>query len=150
MNAQPLNSTDQAAVLELLAKGASPAGVCRQLELSLADFFHTTQYDPEFRRRVETTQHSLGQNVASALYKAAMEGNVTAQTFWLRQSPPPGWTGKDAKMTTDDLDRMTDDELLDLARAHGVALPPEIETEARAAGRDAAPRRLPAEPAADE
>jgi hypothetical protein len=150
VKAQPLNQTAQDELLELLSQGASPPAACRKLGLSLADFFHTTQRDPQFRRRVEMTHHALGQNVASALYRAAMKGNVAAQTFWLRFSPPPGWTGKDANMTTDDLDRMTDDELLELARAHGVDLPPEIEAEARTTGGEEAPRRLPAEPAADE
>jgi hypothetical protein len=137
-------------LLELLAKGLSPAAACAKLGLPLEDFFHTAQYEPEFRRRVESVPESLGHNVASALYAAAMTGNVSAQTFWLRQRPPTGWTGKDAAVTTDDLDRMTDDELLELARAHGVDLPPEIEAEARTADRDTAPRCLPAQPAADE
>ena len=150
MDAQFLNQTDQDSLLELLSRGASPAGACKQLGLSIADFFHTTQRDREFRRRAETVHHLLGQNVSSALYKAAMEGNVTAQTFWLRHSPPPGWTGENAKMTTDDLDRLTDDELIELARAHGVDLPPEIATEAGTIGGEETPRRLSAEPDADE
>jgi len=147
---QLFQPTEQEALLELLSRGASPAAACRQLGRSIADFFHATQNDPEFRRRVQRVHHALGQNVAAALYKAAMEGSVTAQTFWLRHSPPPGWTGDTSDMTADELEKLSDDELIDLARAHGVALPPEIEATLESHGGEEVSDRVPPKPAADE
>ena len=71
----------------------------------------------------------LSQNVLMAFYRQAMEGNVSAQTNWLKAMPPPGWDGVPAiehvpLFTFDEtLDELTDDELLNLARAMEIEVP---------------------------
>jgi len=127
-----LTAQQQQLVLQLLLRGASPAGACQQLGVSAFTFARTFRDDQHFRKRVEEVQQMLGQNVASALYRAALEGNVSAQTFWLKTKPPPGWQTDhpetDQPRTFDDFfDQLSDHELLELARAMGVDLSPEIE-----------------------
>jgi len=150
VSAAVFTKSEQQAAVELLSGGLSPAGVCRKLGRSLAEFFNTLNRDLSFRDEVQSVPTVLGQNVASALYKAALEGNVTAQTFWLRNNPPPGWKGDDADTMTDPFESMTDDELIELARTQGIALPPEVEAAIESANGEDVPRRLPQEPPADE
>lgn len=44
-----------------------------------------------FRKRMDRVPDLLSQNVAASLYQAAMKGSVTAQTFYLKNLPPPEW-----------------------------------------------------------
>lgn len=52
-----------------------------------------------FRKRMDRVPDLLSQNVAASLYQAAMKGSVTAQTFYLKNLPPPEW---DAAAAEDD------------------------------------------------
>ena len=45
----------------------------------------------KFRTRAVGVSDVLSQNVAAQLYQTAMKGSVTAQTFYLRNQPPPEW-----------------------------------------------------------
>ncbi len=141
---------EQNAFLELLSRGASPALACKQIGRPLAAFFHTAEQDDAFRQRLETVETSLAQNIATALYKAAMEGNVTAQTFWLRNNPPPGWNQGDSKVTNDDLEKLSLAELIALAEAHGVAVPLEVEPRTESPGGEPSSGGVSPHPATDE
>lgn len=106
----------------MLEQGGSPALACRQLGLPLSAFEEALQRDEKFRRRAGEIETALGQNVVAALYRSAMEGSVTAQTFWLKHRPPAGWKPEDRERPADQepLQRMTDHELIELARTLGV------------------------------
>ncbi len=145
-----LTADEQDAILDLLSRGASPAVACRQIGRSLAEFFRTAEEHDGFRQRLDTVEISLAQNIAAALYKAAMEGSVTAQTFWLRNNPPPGWNPGDQKVTNDDLEKLSLAELIALAEAHGVAVPPEIEPRTEPPGGGPASGGVSTNPASDE
>ncbi len=110
-------------MLNLLIRGASPALACAQLGLSLDDF-HTWLADESFRQQLEQSQQTLSRNVAAALYRSAMEGSVSAQTFYLKHLPPPEWPLTEPAETPDNpLHQLSDDELLERCRAHGIDLP---------------------------
>ena len=51
----------------------------------------------KFRTRATVVSDVLSQNVAAQLYQTAMKGSVTAQTFYLRNQPPPEWPGDEAE-----------------------------------------------------
>jgi hypothetical protein len=128
-----LSSNDQQSLLALLAKGASPAAACQHLRLPVTTYNHTIDTDDTFRRQLDHIQTLLSQNVAASLYRTAMEGNVTAMTFWLKASPPPGWSDSQLQVlqpaTFDEtLNQLSDADLAQLARAMGVDLPRESET----------------------
>ncbi|MCA8993397.1 MAG: hypothetical protein KDA88_15520 [Planctomycetaceae bacterium] len=99
--------------LQLLARGASPAAACMQLNLSVTVVLNRITTDETFRDRLDQIHNVLSQNVAAALYRSAMEGSVSAQTFFLKNCPPPEWPGEDAaRLGVDDgLDELSDEEL---------------------------------------
>lgn len=126
---------DRTALLALLQRGASPAGACAQLGLPLSLYLRTYESDPEFRSASDAIPQILHRNVAAALYRAALEGNVSAQTAWLRMWRPLGWDPPAASERPDPrgaalLDDLSDDELRQLARVLDVPLPAEPPPEA--------------------
>jgi hypothetical protein len=94
-NRRPLSAAEQGELIDLLLRGASPLIACRAMDVAVERYWLTLRKQPRFRTAVGTVYDTLGRNVVAALYKAAMEGNVAAQRFWLLQrradewSPPP-------------------------------------------------------------
>ncbi len=113
----------------MLQRGASPFGACQQLGISLSAVKETYLADKNFSKQIDQVPNVLSQNVAAALYRQAMEGNVSAQIYWLKTLPPPGWsqaTTSPIPLTFDEtLDQLSDEELIELARAMGVDLSPQ-------------------------
>lgn len=140
--------------LEMLSRGASPLGICREMELSPGSVARTLAEGKGFREQCDQMARFLDQNVETAVYLAAMKGNVSAQTLWLRHRPAPGWGGLAAEGGAgvgDDADlweRLTDEELVERARAAGLAIPAEIDVGDGTAGGLPFPRRFSAEPEA--
>lgn len=99
--------------LHLLARGASPAAACLQLNLPVTLVLNHINTDAGFRDRLDQIHDVLSQNVAAALYRSAMEGSVSAQTFFLKNCPPPEWpvAGATGPTPQDGLDDMSDEEL---------------------------------------
>ncbi|MFG0331861.1 MAG: hypothetical protein ACF8TS_00740 [Maioricimonas sp. JB049] len=122
-----LSDAEQEEYLQLMLRGASPAAACLQLGLPVGNILRTMERQPEFRERLRQVRELLSQNVAAALYRAAMEGSVSAQSFYLKNQPPPEWPQPD-EANSDLDDTMSNDELLDRCRAAGLAVPPEVET----------------------
>lgn len=130
-------------LLALLERGVSRSAACRKLGIAYASYLLTREQDPDFDRDVEIALSAIDQNVAMALYKSAMEGSVTAQTFWLKSRRPEGWDSPreprqhnrtrsqpspetPQPVTDEELANLSDRELIERARAEGVELPPEI------------------------
>ncbi|MBX3439647.1 MAG: hypothetical protein KF861_19315, partial [Planctomycetaceae bacterium] len=90
-HAKRLVPAAQESYLHLLTRGASPAAACGQIGMSVLDVLATIEQDEAFRLRLEQVNVLLSQNVAAALYRSAMEGSVSAQTFFLKNQPPPNW-----------------------------------------------------------
>ena len=132
-----LTSELERSFLELLSRGASPAAACRELGVSVSRIQQALVEDEEFRACWEEVNVTLSQNIQAALYRSAMEGNVSAQTYWLKSNPPPGWSPdsmEPLESIDEFFDELSDDELLDLARAMEINLPPEIEAKIAQAG----------------
>jgi hypothetical protein len=84
----------------------------------MLDQFREWSADPEFQARLTQSQAVLSQNVAAALYRSAMEGSVSAQTFYLKHLPPPEWPAVEATAPDlpEHLTHLTNAELLELFR----------------------------------
>ncbi len=70
-----------------------------------------------FRKRMDRVPDLLSQNVAASLYQAAMKGSVTAQTFYLKNLPPPEWDVEDdeaASPESGEFENLTVDQLRQL------------------------------------
>ncbi|WP_437229944.1 hypothetical protein SH661x_001702 [Planctomicrobium sp. SH661] len=98
--------------LLLLARGASPSGACKELNISLVTVAELIEQDEEFRKLLARVNELLSQNVAAALYRSAMEGKVTAQTFYVKNWPPPDWSRAEDDPLSRQLNDLTDDELI--------------------------------------
>jgi hypothetical protein len=133
----PLTTSQQSAILDLLYRGASPAGACAQVGVSVEAFLKTVDDDEEFRAKVRDIAGILSGNVMAVLYRTAMEGNVSAQQAWLKLFPPPTFAepAADGPMTFDELlGDLSDDELVELARAVGVDVQDQVEANLAAEG----------------
>ncbi|MFN0199340.1 MAG: hypothetical protein ACKVT0_21530 [Planctomycetaceae bacterium] len=116
-----LTADEQQSFLDFLLRGASPAGACTELGLSLDVVERTRDRDDSFREQLELTIVTLSQNVLSALYRTAMKGSVTAQKFWLENHPPPAWGAERASPADHHpLEELSDDELIELAKAYEI------------------------------
>ncbi len=119
-----LSVTQQEMYLHVLTLGASPAAACGKVGATPMDVLTTLDNDAKFREQVDRVTVLLSQNVAAALYRSAMEGSVSAQTFFLKNKPPPDWqSGTDPELTSDHLKGLSDEELFNLCRASGIDLP---------------------------
>jgi hypothetical protein len=115
------------AYIELLEGGQSPAAACGELSLTRDAVREALQADAALRERAGEVYAVLSENVLAALYRAATDGNVTAQGVWLKLHPPAGWgAAREAQpgpATFDSvLDGLSDEELDELARAVGGGL----------------------------
>ena len=110
-----LTRQQQDEYLTLLTKGASAAAACQKLGISITALLVTMEQSPKFRTRAISVSDVLSQNVAAQLYQTAMKGSVTAQTFYLRNQPPPEWpTDEEEAAVPPDLAHLTTAELLSL------------------------------------
>lgn len=107
---------EQRGVLEYLLRGASALIACRQLGLTVARYWLTQRCDPGFAACIQEINDTLSDNVAAALYKTAIEGNVSAQQFWLRKRPAPAWDVSRKPVSADDLQELKEDQLDEAAR----------------------------------
>ena len=120
-----LTSAQQARCLKLMLIGASAPMACAALKVSITSFQRSVDEDAEFAQRLQQTQGGLSQNVAARLYRTAMEGNVSAQRYYLQLRPPPEW--KDASASAVDLEELEPNELADEYRAAGLDIPAELQ-----------------------
>lgn len=102
-----------------------------QLGIPLTAILDQLKIDAPFRERFETVQNLLSHNVAAALYRSAMEGSVSAQTFFLKSRPPQEWLSPEGEgsiasttpPTDDGLEELTVEELLELMREEEIPPP---------------------------
>jgi hypothetical protein len=122
-----LTIDEQQKYLLLLSRGASPASACLQLKIALPVVSATLEHDLAFQKLFQRVNELLSQNVAAALYRSAMEGSVSAQTFYLKNRPPPEWPGL-LNVSAPEAEDLTDDELVASFRQEATALLAQLET----------------------
>lgn len=77
--------------LKLLAKGVSRSNACKKVGIHRSTFnAHYKKY-PRFREQVLQAEMDANELVEQALFKAALDGNVTAQQVWLYNRCPDRW-----------------------------------------------------------
>ena len=119
-----LSRAQQEQYLDLLARGASSLAACERLGVSAVDVQATLERDDVFRERHALAQALLRQNVATALYRSAMKNNVSAQTSFLKNQPPPHGKDRDASAAdSSPYEHMSDEEFFAFCRASGISWP---------------------------
>lgn len=79
------------AYLEALRRGSLRGAAAKAVGVTRWTILHHARQDPEFAKAIEDAEMSLVQVVEDALYKAAVEGNVTAQQVILYNRAPDRW-----------------------------------------------------------
>ena len=112
-----------------LIRGASPIGACIQLGISIRALLRRLAEDAGFRQRVDDVQWVLRENVKSALYRQAMEGNVPAQRCFLQLLGGGDMTSFRQGFDDDDenWESMTPHDMADKYRTAGIVVPEELE-----------------------
>jgi hypothetical protein len=112
-----------------LIRGASPAGACLQLGISIRALLRRLAEDADLRQRVQDVQWVLRENVKSAVYRQAMEGNVSAQRCFLQLIGVGDMTPFRQGFDDDDenWESMTPHDMADKYRTAGVVVPEELE-----------------------
>ncbi len=128
---KPLNKDEQKIILETMYRGGSPAWVCKDLDLNYSRYLETLNSDEVFRQRISDAKTALSENIAFLLFRTAMEGNVTAQTNYLKLFPPAKWNSNSSVRESDPeseewIEKLTDKELFHLAKEMDIHVPEEF------------------------
>jgi len=79
------------AALESLAKGSSINQACKAAQIDKTTLWRWRKKSKKFNDKVLTILDSRTQTVEDALYKAAIDGDVKAQIFWLKNRGYDRW-----------------------------------------------------------
>lgn len=107
-------------VLESLQMGNSIVGACQQAGMDVSTFYKWRRHSPVLDKAVKGIVESRVQLVEDALYRAALDGNTTAQIFFLTNRDKDRWKHKDHQIAIDNrkqtviqVNQVQDGELLD-------------------------------------
>ncbi len=81
--AEKFNAKKRKEFLEILKKGGTIVQACKAVGVSFPTVKKYREKNPKFNEKVQAYLDTQVEMVASALYKKALEGNVTAQIFFL-------------------------------------------------------------------
>lgn len=126
-----MTADQQREFLYLIAQGCTALFACHQLGRTMRSLKTTLRGNQRFRREFFENLQLMDQRVESALYKAALKGNVSAQTLWLKNRPPQNWKRRKGEdQGSKRLEEMTDEEVLRLAKREGFDLSTEFDARA--------------------
>lgn len=116
-------------VLKALKKGNPIYRACQMAGMDVITLWRWRKAIPKLDERIKQFYDSRIALVEDALYKAALEGNITAQIFFLKNRSPDRWRDNDfsfAPATHYHLTKMNDDDKIKEAAKRGLRLPDEI------------------------
>ncbi len=122
-----LDEAERDRFVELVGDGAAPSGACSVLRVSWDSYQRTRREVEDFRVAVDGGRVRASENVQIALHRLALSGNVQAAKFWLERYGVAGQAAATGgALADDDLEGLTDKELIDAALKEGVTLPPDL------------------------
>ena len=71
--------------------GLSDEQISRNLGISKVTFYKYKASCPELNERLKRSKEVVDYEVENALYKSAINGNVSAMIFWLKNRKPSKW-----------------------------------------------------------
>ncbi len=81
-------------VADWLRNGATDKEVAKRLGLAMSTFCEYKKEFSEFSEVLKKTRDSVDGEVENALLQSALNGNTTAQIFWLKNRRPKQWRDK--------------------------------------------------------
>lgn len=74
--------------------GLTDEQIAKNMNIGLTTFYEWKKRYPEFRESLKENKDVVDRKVENALLKNALNGNVTAQIFWLKNRKPNEWREK--------------------------------------------------------
>lgn len=81
--------------------GLTDAEIAKNLDISIDRFYYYKKHFSEFSESLKENKEVADLQVEQALFKAAMDGNVTAMIFWLKNRKATTWREKPETATED-------------------------------------------------
>ena len=81
--------------------GLTDAEIAEKLGISIDRFYYYGEHISEFSESLKENKEVADLKVEQALYTAAMNGNVTAMIFWLKNRKATKWREKPAESVSD-------------------------------------------------
>lgn len=81
--------------------GLTDAEIAKKLDISIDRFYYYKKHFSEFSESLKENKEVADLQVEQALFKAAMDGNVTAMIFWLKNRKGNSWREKPETATDD-------------------------------------------------
>ena len=81
--------------------GLTDAEIAKKLDISIDRFYYYKKHFSEFSESLNENKEVADLQVEQALFKAAMDGNVTAMIFWLKNRKGNSWREKPETATDD-------------------------------------------------
>jgi hypothetical protein len=121
------------AIAAMCRNGATLDNLAEKFKVNKGTLCDYKNLYPEFKHALDSNNEIADFTVENALYKNAVDGNLTAQIFWLKNRQSKRWRDKQhvfqasSTVVRKDYDHMTEDELeREMQQLEGV-LPEEME-----------------------
>lgn len=86
--------------------GLTDKQIAHNIGISHATLYEWKKQFPELSDTLKKSKDVVDRMVENALFKNAIEGNTTAQIFWLKNRKPEKWREKPAYEDTSELDKL--------------------------------------------
>jgi len=71
--------------------GLTDEQIAKEMHIGSRTLYEWKKKYPQIMQALKESKDAVDRQVENALYKAAMEGNTTAQIFWLKNRKPVQW-----------------------------------------------------------
>lgn len=88
------NAALSAKICEMYEAGSTLDEIAENIGVSVRTLFLWRANKPEFFQALKKAQNIADKIVEESLFRTAVEGNVTAQIFWLKNRQPEQWRDK--------------------------------------------------------
>lgn len=86
--------------------GLTDKQIAHNIGISHATLYEWKKQFPELSDTLKKSKDIVDRMVENALFKNAIEGNTTAQIFWLKNRKPDKWREKPVYEDTSELDKL--------------------------------------------
>lgn len=86
-----------AEIADWVRNGATDNEIAQRLDIGMSAFYEYKREFSEFSEVLKKTRDAVDGEVENALLQSALNGNTTAQIFWLKNRRPKKWRDKPAE-----------------------------------------------------
>ncbi len=115
-------------IADWVRNGATEREIAERLDIAMSSFCEYKRVFSEFSELLKKTRDAVDGEVENALLQSALNGNTTAQIFWLKNRQPKKWRDKPAE-ETDDTETTVNEFLLPYAKIVYAYNPPPRRTQ---------------------